>query len=145
MVTVEKAIETAKERIGINLSNALKKELDKVLGNNRSGQNRHARIPNQLTGALFRSIDFKVNGSIVTVSMNEYAKYLEWGTGIDGPEGKMIKSDKTMAWGSGKNKRFAKSTKGMRPSPFIRPVFHQQFMDIVLDSLVYELGQVTEI
>ena len=145
MVTVEEAIETAKERIGVNLKVALKKELDKVLGNNRSGKNRWPRIANQITSALNRSIDFDVRGTQVIIHMNDYAKYLEWGTGVDGPEGKLIKAKtgKVMSWGSGNNKRFSKSTRGMRPSPFIRPVFHQQFLDLVIDSLVFELKKVT--
>ena len=62
-------------------------------------------------------------------------------TGVFGPFKRRIfpKSKKALAWGrdlGGGRKEFVfRSVAGMRPSPFIRPVFHQRLVVLLVEAL----------
>ncbi len=96
------------------------------------------------TGNLKNSITVNVNDKGINIYMPEYAVYLEYGTGIYGPLGRPItpKDAKALKFKIGGKTVFAKSVKGMTPQPFIRPVFHQKFVDIVIDNVKKHFAEV---
>jgi len=117
-ISIEQAIQNFKQGIAIDLRTALVK-----------------KVPVD-TGLLKNSIRVDITDSGMTISMKEYGIYLEYGTGIYGPLGVPItpKTAKALKFEKGGKTIFAKSIKGMTPQPFIRPVFHQQFIKIVIEN-----------
>lgn len=81
------------------------------------------------TGYLTRNIKVRVNGNKLIISMPDYGKYIEYGTGIFGPKKRPItpKNKKALAFGD----FIFKSVKGRPSTPFIRPVFHAKLRGIV--------------
>ena len=93
------------------------------------------------TGHLYRNIEVQVKDGIIEFSFPEYALYLEYGTGIfntlPGAQKKRIEAvDKqALAFEYGGETIIVKSIKGMTPRPFIRPVMHQKFKDLLIKNL----------
>lgn len=98
------------------------------------------------TGFLYRNIEYKIVDGTIEFSFPFYALFLEYGTGIYGPLKRPIrpKTKKALAWGKtlgytkdGKEiKQFiAKEVKGMTARPFIRPVLHQKFKELLIKNL----------
>jgi len=90
------------------------------------------------TGFLMRNIRYQLTEEGIEFSFPYYAEYLEYGTGIYGPKGQPItpKNAKALHWKT-KDKKdvFAMKVAGMTPRPFIRPVFHQKFTEILVKNL----------
>jgi len=129
-LSVNEAIEKAKEIIAIDLQDALVMSASSALGS-------HVVKESSNTGSLLRNIRARATDNGIEVSFPFYAQYLEWGTGIYGPKGEVIrpKTAKVLSWESGGKRRYAAYTKGMTPAPFIRPVMHTQFIPIVVRAL----------
>jgi len=129
-LSVNEAIEKAKEIIAIDLQDALKVSAAQALGS-------HEVRESSNTGSLLRNIRAKATDNGIEVSFPFYAQYLEFGTGIYGPKGEVIrpKTAKVLSWESGGKRHYASYVKGMTPAPFIRPVMHQQFIKIVVNAL----------
>lgn len=93
------------------------------------------------TGHLMRNIEFQVTDQGIDFSFPEYALYLEYGTGIfselPGSQKKkiMAKDKKALAFEYKGRTIVVKSIKGMTPRPFIRPVMHQKFTEILINNL----------
>jgi len=126
MVSVEQAIQNFKDGLANDLRNALV---------------RKAPVD---TGLLKNSITVRIEGDIIKIYMPKYAIYLEYGTGIYGPLKRPItpKEAKALKFKIGGKTIFAKSIKGMTPQPFIRPVFHQDFIKIVNENAQMHLSDV---
>lgn len=83
------------------------------------------------TGTLARSISSVVaplSGSVkgyVSASAS-YARYVEEGTGLFGPQHQLIKpkNAKSLAWKGSGGMVFAKSSKGMKPRKFMRMAYY---------------------
>jgi hypothetical protein len=72
--------------------------------------------------------DSKVQGAVYSTS--GYGGYLEIGTGIYGPSGKMItpKNKKMLAWKDDDGKWiFARAVRGIAPRPYIKPAVDSNF------------------
>lgn len=84
-----------------------------------------------VTGTLARSISSVVaplSGSVkgyVSASAS-YARYVEEGTGLFGPQHQLIKpkNAKSLAWKGSGGMVFAKSSKGMKPRKFMRMAYY---------------------
>ena len=129
-LSVNEAIEKAKEIIAIDLQDAFKVSAAQALGS-------HVVQESSNTGSLIRNIRAIATSNGIEVSFPFYAQYLEYGTGIYGPKGEVIrpKTAKVLSWVSGGKRRYATHVKGMTPAPFIRPVIHTQFIPIVVRAL----------
>jgi HK97 gp10 family phage protein len=123
--TFEQAIEDAKEIIADELKFQLQQEATKAIGG------RQTKDINR-TGHLIGNIDVRVNNDVLEISMPFYGKYLEYGTGLYGPKEKVIKpkEKQVLCFEINGKEIFATHTKGMTPSPFIRPTFHKQLKKI---------------
>ncbi len=103
------------------------------------GQRPSPKFKYQRTGRILQ-VRGRVVGDGIEISFPSYAAYLEFGTGVYGPKKSRIypKTKKALAWGKnlggGKKEFVFKSVAGMMPSPFIRPVLHTQFVDIVVNA-----------
>ena len=88
------------------------------------------------TGFLKNSINVEITDTEIHINMPLYGLFLEYGTGIYGPLGRPItpKEKKALKFKIGGKIVFAKSVKGMTPRPFVRPVFHQKFVDLIIKN-----------
>jgi HK97 gp10 family phage protein len=129
--TMQEALDYAKELIAADLEEALQRQATKALGAHQ------VKWKTAQTGNLIGDIRSRITDEGIEISFPYYAKYLEWGTGLHGPQRRRIypKHGKVLAWKSGGKLHFARSVEGMHPAPFIRPVFHQQFIPIVTKAL----------
>lgn len=89
---------------------------------NRIQSNARSAAPHR-TGTLQRSIQTQVDYPEGKVQVGEkYGIFIEEGTGIYGGGGRITpKKAKVLAFTSGGNQVFARSTKGMKARPFFRP------------------------
>lgn len=106
--------------------------------NSRKGGN----FPHRVSGTLYRSIriqDTRKFPSRVEVDVGtalEYAKFLEYGTGIHGPKNKAYiirpRKKRMLAWKQGGNVIMAKKVihPGMPPRPFLRPALDENTAEI---------------
>lgn len=135
MKTIEQAFEEANERLGISLVAELQKKAGEVISARPS-----SNFGSKRTGKIF-DIRYKLLNGEIEISFPKHAQYLEYGTGIYGPKKQRIypKTKKALAFGKdlggGKKEFVFRSVAGMRPSPFIRPTFHQKFIDLLIDAL----------
>ena len=144
MLTFDEALENAKEIVRVNLEAKLIDNAEKAIGNHKRT---NPNLPKaKRTGHLLGNIKVRSVSGGLEVSFPYYAKFLEFGTGIHCPLKRRItpRTAKALAWGktigqtkSGKDKKehVASSTEGMYPAPFIRPTFHADFINIVVDAL----------
>lgn len=95
--------------------------------------NEFVRVAPVDTGFLKSAIRCEIVGDNIEVWMPEYALYLEYGTGIYGPENRPITpvNAKALHWVDKNGEHFAKSVKGMHPQPFIRNVLYHKLQGIV--------------
>lgn len=115
---------------------------------NRIQSNARSQAPHR-TGTLQRSIQTQVDYPEGKVQVGEkYGIFLEEGTGIYGQTGSRItpKKAKVLAFTSGGNQVFARSTKGMKARPFFKPGIEQsaeyiseQFIKVI-DILAKQLA-----
>ena len=105
------------------------------------------------TGFLMRNIEYEITEEGIMFSFPYYALYLEYGTGLYGPKKTVIrpKTKKALAWGktigqtekgNPKKEYVYRYIKGMTPRPFIRPVFHQKFNEILIKNLSNHLRNI---
>lgn len=104
--------------------------------------NEFVRVAPVDTGFLRNAIRCDVVGDSIEIYMPEYALFLEYGTGIYGPENKPItpKNKKALHWQDNKGDHFAASVKGMHAQPFIRNVFYHRLKEIVNENAAIHLG-----
>lgn len=122
---------------------AITNSTNKIVSNTRS------RAPHR-TGTLQRSILPEVNNLEGEVKVNEkYGIYHEEGTGIYGPQGRMIRPSagkKVLAFKVGGRMVFARQVKGIRKRPFFKPGvaasqgYIQQQFDKVMDIMMTQLA-----
>ena len=98
------------------------------------------------TGLLKNTIKVDIKDDEIIITMPEYSIYLEYGTGIFGPKRRPItpKEAKALKFSIGGKTVFAKSVKGMTPQPFIRPTFHQHFINIVKKNAKKHFAEVNK-
>lgn len=94
------------------------------------------------TGTLSGSIDYDSDDKQMIVGTNEeYAPYVEYGTGIYGPHKSPIvpTEKKALHWKDKAGKdHFAKSVKGMKARPFIKPALSKhvdEYKKVLADEL----------
>ncbi len=100
------------------------------------GEAKH-RVPVK-TGTLRRSIHSEVRpisrgveGLVGTIT--QYAPYVEFGTGIYGPQKRPIvpRTKKALAWKSeGGEMIIRRSVRGMRPRPYLKPAFDAKLREV---------------
>lgn len=95
------------------------------------------------TGQLRASIKYTMNGNSADIYMNEYGKYVEFGTP---PHVIRPKNRKALKFETNRKERLGKGGKpnivfakevqhpGTRPQPFIRPTFRDDFTDIIVNN-----------
>lgn len=134
-ISPDEGYRRAMQILASDIEVALQKEASKALSAHKTS------FPIKRTGHLIGSIKAEFNGDSIDISFPYYAKYLEFGTGLYGPFKTRItpKEKQALAWGKeiapGKKQYVFKSVAGMHPAPFIRPVFHQQFKDLLVRAL----------
>lgn len=86
------------------------------------------------TGRLKNSINASFDMNTVTISMVEYAKYVEFGTP---PHIIRPKNAKALHWKAGGKDVFAAAVHhpGTRPNPFIRNTFNNKGTEIIIKNL----------
>ena len=111
--------------IGIELTEALKEELDKKHGKD--------------TGKLQSSIRYSIQGDELTISMAEHGRYLEFGTPPHFPPVEELKGWCARKWGD-ENLAYVLANHiakfGTRPFPFIRSTVKTQSKKIVKEALI---------
>jgi len=125
-VILDMSYETFLEGVGNDLTNAL------------------SRVAPVDTGFLRNAIRYEVKGDKIIISLPIYALYLEYGTGLYGPEHHRIypKTKKALHWiGKGGGDVFAASTAGMHPQPFIRNTLYHKLPQIIADNAARHLGE----
>ena len=82
------------------------------------------------TGRLKNSIQFRIDGEDIIISMANYGENVEFGTP---PHIIKPKFKKVLKWKKGGKEFFAKEVKhpGTRPQPFIRHTLHTKLSDII--------------
>ena len=109
-------------------------------------RNRAIQLVARKTGTLLRSLH--AEAKVVEIGSNHaeiefgtdvsYAFFIEYGTGLYGPKGKKIVPIRAKALHfvtSDGVEVFARSVKGMRPRPYMRPAFHEK-----KDEAMKEIG-----
>ena len=118
MINPQDILKTAIQILKFELENELRRSCATAI----SGYSPKFQI--QRTGNLMRNIKARVEGNKIIITMPEYGKYIEYGTGIYGPHNTPIRPTQKKALAF--NGFVFKEVDGRPATPFIRPVFHNK-------------------